>query len=145
MHLKQQAVGEQNMENGVLYELGVDINSSFTFNDGDLNLCKYEDNLIQAIQNRLQTDLNELDLFYEDYGSILPTFLGWKGNDETINFVKSELETVLQSEKRLISWEYEVEYKKLGVLEIKLILHPNTEYSITTVFEVNENGVEVSG
>ena len=54
------------MDNGeALYELGVDIRSDFTFENGDLKLSKYEENLVQAICNRLTTNLDELELFYE--------------------------------------------------------------------------------
>lgn len=128
-----------------MYELGVDINSSFTFHDGDLELVKYEDNLVQAIVNRLNTELNELDLFYTGYGSVLLGFLGWRANDETIKFIKSELETVLKAEPRLLAWSYDVEYKGEGFLRIDLILNPNPGYSISTTLQVSENGVEVVG
>ena len=129
------------MEEEVLYELGVDINSTFSFKDGDVQLISYDDNLVQSIQNKLNTNLNELDLFYEEYGSILSTFLGWKANDETIGFIKSELETILKSENRIASYEYTVEYQGDGKIRINLVLYPNMDYSIATTLEVNEEGV----
>ena len=76
-----------------IYELGIDLSSSFTFHDGDLILSSYDDNLVQAVTNRIQTDLNELDLFYEDYGSILNSFFGWKANEYTIVLMKTEIQT----------------------------------------------------
>ena len=129
------------MEEEVLYELGVDIDSTFSFTDGDVQLISYDDNLVQSIQNKLNTNLNELDLFYEEYGSILSTFLGWKANDETIGFIKSELETILKSENRIASYEYTVEYQGDGKIRINLVLYPNMDYSIATTLEVNEEGV----
>ena len=129
------------MEEEVLYELGVDINSTFSFKDGDVQLISYDDNLVQSIQNKLNTNLNELDLFYEEYGSILSTFLGWKANDETLGFIKSELETILKSENRISSYEYTVEYQGDGKIRINLVLYPNMDYSIATTLEVNEESV----
>ena len=127
----------------VLYELGVDINSSFSFHDGDIQVAKYDENLVQAIANRLNTDLNELDLFYEEYGSVILGFLGWKGNDETISVIEAELETILKSEKRLMNWEYNVEYTGNGKVTIDLVLYPNLSYSINTTITLSEEGVEV--
>lgn len=127
----------------VLYELGVDINSSFSFHDGDIQLAKYDENLVQAIANRLNTDLNELDLFYEEYGSVILGFLGWKGNDETISVIEAELETILKSEERLMNWEYNVEYTGNGKVTIDLVLYPNLSYSINTTLTLSEEGVEV--
>lgn len=127
----------------VLYELGVDINSSFSFHDGDIQLAKYDENLVQAVANRLNTDLNELDLFYEEYGSVILGFLGWKGNDETISVIEAELETILKSEERLMNWEYNVEYTGNGKVTIDLVLYPNLSYSINTTITLSEEGVEV--
>ena len=63
------------MDDSVAYECGVDIDSSFQFRDGDLLLSEYDENLVQAVINRLNTNLEELDLFYEDYGSIFTKIL----------------------------------------------------------------------
>ena len=127
----------------VFYELGVDISSDFTFTDGDINLARYDDNLVQAIANRLQTDLDELELFYEDYGSIMMSFLGWRGNDETIGFISSELETVLQQDSRILGWEHEITYEGNGVLRIDLKINPNPTYTIEATLNITTEGVEV--
>lgn len=47
-----------------IVELGTDINSSWSFKDGDLNLISGKQNLIQATRNRLNNALNSLDDFY---------------------------------------------------------------------------------
>lgn len=127
----------------VNYELGVDFNSNFCFEDGDLVLIKYDDNLVQSICNRLNTDLNELSLFYRNYGSIILSFLGWKANNETLSFIKSELETVLQSETRLTAWNYDVEYTGNGTIKIDLTVYVNSEESINAILSIGNNGVEV--
>lgn len=126
-----------------LYELGVDFKSSFRFKDGDIELVKYDENLIQAISNRFNTKLDELEHFYEDYGSILSSFFGWKKNSETLDFIKSEIETVLRSEQRLYDWNIEVKYDDEGIVVIELILYPNPENTIEINFELTDDGVEV--
>ena len=131
------------MEDEIIYELGIDFDSSFSFKDKDLKIIQYDNNLVQAITNRLKTNLNELELFYEEYGSIMLNFLGWKRNNETLNFIKSGLETVLKSEERIISWEYEVGYTENGAVRIDLVLYPNPNYSIATTLQINEDTIEV--
>lgn len=129
-------------EENMIYELGVDIDSSLTFVDGDLKLAEYDDNLVQAITRRLKTNLDELDLFYDEYGSVLMNFFGWKGV-EAISFIKSELETVLKAEPRILNWSYDVQMMNDGVMKIDLALYPNPGYVINTSFVVNNEGVEV--
>ena len=127
----------------VLYELGVDISSDFTFTDGDITLARYDENLVQAVANRLQTDLDELDLFYEDYGSIMMSFLGWRGNDEAIGFIESELETVLQADNRITGWDYDISYEGKGVLRVELKLNPNPDYTIDATLNITTEGVTI--
>ena len=95
------------MPDEVLYELGVDLNSNFNFIDGDLQLASYDENLVQAVVNRLNTQLNSLGLFYEDYGSVLHSFFGLKANDITYDLIKVELNTVLNMESRISSFDLE--------------------------------------
>ena len=131
------------MNNGeVLYDLGVDLNSNFTFHDGDFVLAKYDDNLVQAICNRLNTRLDELQLFYLDYGSIFRDFLGWHNNDETIGFMSGELETVLLAEARVSDWEFDIKVVD-GVVRIDLVLKPDEDYSISATLVLTSDGVEL--
>ena len=129
------------MDNGeALYELGVDIRSDFTFENGDLKLSKYEENLVQAICNRLTTNLDELELFYEDYGSVLSSFIGWKANDETIDYMQKEIDIVLQNEPRIIDSETEITYKQNGLININLNLTTSSEAEIETNLILNKDG-----
>ena len=58
---------------------GTDINSEWTLTEhGDLKTINGTDNLAQAITNRLSCQLNNLQLYYNQYGSLLTGFLGWK-------------------------------------------------------------------
>lgn len=129
------------MEDTVAYECGVDINSSFQFKDGDLILAEYEDNLVQAIINKLTTNINELDLFYEEYGSILPTFLGWKANDRTIQYMTTEITTVLSKETRLDQFEVDVEYAGDGTIKINLVLYTTSRDIIESNLVLGADGI----
>ena len=79
-----------------IIELGADLNRNWEFKDGDLLLVENKDNLVQSILNRLNSDYDSLDLFYYDYGSVLSNFLGWKHNDETLEFIRLEIEDTLE-------------------------------------------------
>ena len=125
----------------VLYELGVDIDSNLSFTDGDLDLVSYDDNLVQGVTNHLRTRFDELSLFYEDYGSVLSSYVGWKSTKETISLIKTEIETVLKKEQRIQSFESIVEYTGEGNISIKLTLHPNPDASIDVNFVLNEFGI----
>lgn len=130
------------MEGELLQELGVDIHSSFSFKDGDLILSSGNENLVQAISNRLNTSLNELDLFYDsDYGSVLSSFLGWEADDETLNYIECEVSNVLKEEPRLNSYELSIDYMGNGNLHINLILVTITENIVETNFVLTNDGV----
>jgi phage baseplate assembly protein W len=125
----------------VAYELGVDLNSTLTFSNGDINLTSYEDNLIQGVMNRLNTDLDELDLFYDEYGSILTRFLGWKTNDETLGFIEAEIENTLENEPRLESSDATCTYNGEGQVMIQLNLYPITGDMVDTNMVLTTTGV----
>ena len=130
------------MENiTVAYECGVDINSSFKFRDGDLILSEYDENLVQAITNKLNTNIDELDLFYEEYGSILPTFLGWKATEETIHYMQTEISTVLSKEPRLSGFQVDVEYEGKGLVKINLVLYTTSNEIIETNLVLGADGI----
>ena len=129
------------MDDEILYELGTDFDSGFKFNDGDLQIISYDKNLVQSLVNRFNTQLNELDLFYNEYGSVLLDFLGWKANEDTLQFIQSEIETVLNSEERILSYEIELKYEGNGKIKIDLTLYPTPDYSIDTTLIVDNEGV----
>ena len=131
-------------EDDVLYELGVDLNSNFTFENGDIKLSKYEDNLVQAIINRLNTNLDELELFYESYGSVLRGFLGWRADETTLSYISTEITTVLNDEPRITDFDINVEYKKEGRISIDLSLSTISNVDIETNLILGVNGVELS-
>lgn len=125
----------------VAYELGVDLNSTLDFTNGDLTLATYDDNLVQAIVNRLNTPVDELTDFYEDYGSILTNFLGWKANDETLGFIEAEVENVLDNEERLVNSNCSASYLGDGLVRLELTLNPNETTDLTVNLVLTDTGV----
>ena len=130
-----------NNNDEVAYELGIDLNSNLSFSNGDLNLIQYEDNLIQGVMNRLNTELDELDLFYVGYGSILTRFLGWNANDETLSFIEAEIENTLENEPRLTSSDATCNYNGNGQVLIDLKLYSIYGEVIDTNMVLTNTGV----
>lgn len=120
-----------------IIELGTDLNSNWEFKDGDLLLVENKDNLIQAIHNRLNTVYGSLDLFYYNYGSVLSNFLGWKHDDETLDFIRLEIEDTLGQEPRLSDFSVEASFNKDGKILINLFVFFNdeTDFSLNLVLE----------
>ena len=124
---------------------GTDIRSDWSFNEhGDLTLVGNKDNVGQAISNRLQTQLNELDLFYAGYGSFLTQFLGWKRNNSTLEFMRLEIETRLAGDPRLTSYTVNLEYgEETNTVEIHISLTLDDGEEYTGNFVLNNDGVVV--
>lgn len=134
--MKLQVVGD----NLVNYEYGVDLHSDLRFENGDLVLCSYDNNLAQAVCNRLNTDLDELDIFYDDYGSVLNSFLGWKKTADTLSLIRLELMKCLSNEPRLNNFDIDLEYGEKGELKIRLTVYDNSVQSYN--FILNNDYVE---
>lgn len=125
-------------------DYGRDINSDWSLNeDGDLILISNEDNIEQAIVNRLTCELNRLDLFYRSYGCLLEQFLGWKKNNSTLEFIKIELGNRLLNDERLDSYTVDAGYNEDGSVLIEITLNPSTSYAHTVNLEASDDGVEL--
>ena len=94
---------------------GVDISREWNFQDGDLILVSDEENVKQSIINRLNTLQGELAHIYNDYGSILQTFLGWRRVETTLAFIKLEVEKQLEAESRITGYTVDVSFAAEGV------------------------------
>ena len=102
-------------------EIGVDIKSTWSFNDkGDLELASDKENIIQAVTNRFNAWLGTFDAYYLDYGSVLSNYLGWKRNDETLGFMKIEIENTLNQDPRLPSYDLSLDFNDTGGVDIRL-------------------------
>ena len=126
-----------------IVEYGVDICRDWTFQDGDIKSISNTDNLNQAILNRLNTIQDELDSFYDDYGSFLQSFLGWKKNEETLTFIKTELDNVIAKDPRITLFESKVTFDEKGSVKIELVISDYGDFSLNYVLD-GEGVAEVS-
>lgn len=114
-------------------EYGTDIHRSWTFTNGDLLLASDEYNVAQAIQNRISTNLDELELYYPEYGSLLRTYLGEKRTAENLEFINIEIRSRLELEPRFYDAEVESEYTDDGGIKVTI----TGTYGVENEFEVN--------
>ena len=129
----------------VNYAYGIDIDHSFSFVNGDLKLAKYEDNLNQAIVNRLLTVKDTLDMFYDDYGSLYQSFFGWKKTQKTLDFLKVEINSVLKKDPRINDLKTDLDYDSDGNVKLNIKVY-STDGEITDLNYVlsKDNVNEVS-
>ena len=123
----------------VISELGTDINSNWSFTDGDLNLISDKENLIQATRNRLNNVLDSLDDFYLNYGSILWRFIGWKSNDMTLKFMEIELENCLNQDPRLTDYTLDLSYGASDTVNINIfvVFDDETEFDMNYILSTD--------
>lgn len=79
---------------------GTDINSNWSFSDGDINLVTDKANLGQAIVNRLKADLTTF-IFYNRYGGNLFEHFGDKNNPNIHEYIKIEVESICKQDPRI--------------------------------------------
>lgn len=125
-----------------VYDYGVDLNSNLSFTDGDIVLSEYNDNIAQAICNRLNTIIDSLDLFYEGYGSVLLYYLGWKRVDKTLKYIKLEVESCLKQDPRINQFTVEADFTDTGGVRIDLRLFYDYEV-VETNLVLDSTGVNL--
>ena len=127
-----------------IVEYGTDIKNDWVFVDGDLQIVNNNQNLSQAIHNRLNTLYNSLDLFYDDYGSFLLNYMGWRKTNETLNFIKMEITRVINNDARVSDFEVDVSFEDNGSVGIKIVVYYDEDYSFDLNYVLSETGVEVT-
>jgi phage baseplate assembly protein W len=127
-----------------MIDLGVDINKDWNISNNDLNLVSDEDNICQAIANRLGTYQPSLAVFYTAYGGFLNSFFGRKKTQETLDFMRIEINNILSQEPRLETYNLDLSYDDEGKVHIDLRLDYNEEYEdVELNLVLSENGLEV--
>lgn len=108
-----------------IYELGVDINSNWEFHDGDLKLISYEQNMGQAVINRLKCYLGAMNIFYNNYGSQITHYLGGINNKRTGEYIRIEIETRVLNDPRIINVECTINRLTHDICEahLELLFH----------------------
>lgn len=80
---------------------GVDIDSSWSFVDGDIVLSRGIENLGQAISNRLMADYDQYSDFYIRYGGRLFEHFGDLNHPTIHEYIRIEIESILEQEPRI--------------------------------------------
>lgn len=98
------------MVNKIAYQMGKDVDRNWNFKNGDIEICSYEDNIHQAILNRLSCPLGALQLFYTDYGSNVEENLGEINNETVREYIRLEIEKRLKYDPRFKNVTCEVNH-----------------------------------
>lgn len=107
----------------MVYEIGTDIKSDWTFNEnGDLTLIQDNDNLKQAVYNRITCYAGSFKHFYNEYGSVLSNYFGFRKDNTTLEFMRIELERVLLQDPRIQKFDLNLEYVTEGI-RVELTIH----------------------
>lgn len=100
-----------------MVDYGVDLQWT---NNPNLTTVKDEDNLLQHIKNRLQTDYEELNWIYDSYGCNYRQYLGLKINEESLEFIKNSITQSLQEDENITDFDLSLSYIGNGVINIIL-------------------------
>lgn len=126
-----------------IYGLGTDIRSDWSFNaEGDLELISNEENIIQAIINRLNTRIGVMDLYYSNYGGDIHSFMGEVFDETLLKFMKIEVESTLKQDPRLQGVIVELIYEE-GQVKINISQEYNEDTDLSLSLVLNETGVVV--
>lgn len=132
---------------------GTDINSNWTFSNGDIQLINSTSNLGQAIVNRLNSDTDTYDMFYLRYGGELFEHMGDLNQENIHEYIRIEVEHILLQDPRIQNIECEVNKTDTNTIrcELKirtiasddivafnLILSPDTPILISTENEYSD-------
>lgn len=123
--------------------IGTDISSDWSFEQGDLLLISDEKNLVQSIINRLGCWLNSLDLYYLEYGSIFLSFLGWKREQETLDFMKLEIQNTLRQDPRIDDYDLKIEFNSDGGVDVFLDLNVNDDTVMVNLVISSDGSISI--
>lgn len=126
-----------------ILEIGTDINSDWEFIDGDLKLVKQNENICQSIKNRLNANYDSFELFYNEYGSFLMKFLGWKRNEETLKFMEMEIINTLNQDIRLQDVDVDLSYGDDGVVNGNLSIKYDDDIDLNLSLVLTNMGIDV--
>lgn len=107
-----------NKNNSFIFEqMGVDVDRSWQLFDNDVLLVDGSNNLYQAIYNRLMTSLNDMDYFYDEYGSNMRDWLGELMSYENLQNLADEVHNRVLEDPRISDCDVTcVPYKKYNVI-----------------------------
>lgn len=89
-------------------EFGTDI--SWNSSETELKTVSGNENIVQSVKNRINTDYDELDWVYNNYGCNYRQFLGDRATNTTLEFIKNSIKQSLDEEERIDSYDLELSY-----------------------------------
>ena len=117
---------------------GADVNKSWSFTNGDIDMVDDSINLGQAIVNRLNAGLETYDIFYAKYGGVLLEHLGDLNHPHIHEYMRIEIESILEQEPRIQNLECTVNKTDSNSIEC------NLKVSVVGSDEVNEYNMVIS-
>ena len=126
-----------------ILEIGTDISAKWEFKDGDLVLATHEDNILQSIRNRLNNHYGSLGLYYNEYGSFLQLFLGWRKTPDTLKFLKKEIINTLQQDPRLQNLTVDLAYADKGTVNGNIQIKFDDETDLSLSMILSNFGIEL--
>lgn len=99
----------------------VDYGTDLKWSDNPiLTTVENNDNVLQHIRNRLQTEYTELNWIYQNYGCNYRQYLGSKVNNESLEFIKNSITQTLKEDKLIEEFDLSLSYIGDGVMNIIL-------------------------
>lgn len=125
-----------------MVNIGTDIDSSWTFSNGDIRLVSDESNLGQAIINRLRADTDTYNIFYAVYGGNLFEYMGELNHQQVHEYIKIEIESILQQDPRIANVDCSVMRITSNNIECNLKVNPtDTDEVISYNFVLTDENV----
>ena len=125
-------------------ELGTDIKSDWSISNGDISLVSEADNVAQAVVNRLSCYQPSMAIYYDAYGGFLSNYLGMRKTEESLGFMKIELDSILAQEERLTGYESTLEYNSSGSVDARVVLNVEGE-DVELNLIIDRDGVSSAG
>lgn len=91
-----------------MVDFGTDLN--WNGSETELTTVTGDENILQSVKNRLNTNYEELNWIYNNYGCNYRQFLGVKVTDTALEFIKNSIKKSLDEEERIDSYDLELSY-----------------------------------
>lgn len=91
-----------------MVDFGTDLN--WNGSETELTTVTGDENIIQSVKNRLNTNYDELNWIYNNYGCNYKQFLGDRATDTTLEFIKNSIKQSLDEEERINGYDLELSY-----------------------------------
>jgi len=91
-----------------MVDFGTDLN--WNGSETELTTVTGDENIIQSVKNRLNTNYDELNWIYNNYGCNYKQFLGSRVTNTSLEFIKNSIKQSLDEEERIQNYDLELSY-----------------------------------